>query len=261
MVGKLLYWPLCVVLLAICTSPGRAQMNYSKSVDLPPLRISYAELQTVLDKAASLMNTTNMSAPLWREDMELRKGGIRIRIPGHQLKREGARLPEVIDRFEYTAWSRDPAPVGRLNLSFSDFSRTLSIEGQSPDQVDAVFSALRDDLWNLSTSIGGAYVSLFRYLFGVFLAVGVLILTAVWAESRDSTFLTPALFCAVLLAALILLPIGDWLSGFAAVRGDASFVVRYGAEISFLALIVGLIALSISLVPLVRPTGGKNPTT
>ena len=261
MVGKLLYLPLCVVLLAICTSPGRAQIIYSKSVDLPPLRISYAELQTVLDKAASLMNTANMSAPLWREEMQLEKGVLRIRISGHQLEREGARLPEAIDQFEYIAWSRDSAPVGRLNLSFSNFSRTLSAEGQSPDQVDAIFSALRDDLWNFSTSIGGLYVSLFRFLFGLFLAVGVFLLTVVWAESRDSTFLTPALVGAVLLAALILLPIGDWLSGFAAVRGDASFVVRYGAEISFVALIVGLIALGISLVPLVRPTGGKNPTT
>jgi hypothetical protein len=36
-----------------------AEINYSKNVELPPLRISYAELQAVLDKAASLIIFTS----------------------------------------------------------------------------------------------------------------------------------------------------------------------------------------------------------
>lgn len=247
---------LCLV--ASWTCPALAEINYSKTVELPPLRISFAELQTVLDKGASLMRAANESIPLWREEMDLRKGELRVEMSGHRLDQERARIPQTLDRLEYTASTRDAAPVSRLNLSFADYSRTLSVQGQSPDQVDAVFSAMRDELSKLSTPIGGPGFKFLRFLSISILAWALLALGSSWAQTRRRFFLLPISLVVALLVALIVLPIGELFAGFAVVRGDASFMVRYGPEISFWGLVVGAVAIALSLIPLLGPTGAKT---
>jgi hypothetical protein len=153
-------WFGSTVLSIVFACPSFGEVTYSKSLEVPPLRISYSDLQAVLDKAASLMNTANGGLSP-REEMELRRGELQIRMSGHRLDQERARLPQTLDRFEYSAITREDAPVTRVNLSFSDFSRTVRVQGQSPDHVDAVVSVLRDDLIKLSTTsaVGHSSVS------------------------------------------------------------------------------------------------------
>jgi hypothetical protein len=241
-----------VALVATCGYPVLAETNYSKKVELPPLRISFSELQAVLDKGASLMSAANASMPVWREEIEVRKGGLRVKITGHVLEPEGAKVPNSIDSFDYTASTRDPAAVSGLALSFADYTRSLSVEGQSPEQVDAVFSALREDLSNLSTSIGGFMFRSFLGFPAIFILFVVLIfLGGAWVDTRRRILLLPVLICVALLLVLMLLPIGDVFAGFSAVHGDASFKVRYAAEISFWGFIVGAVMIPMSLIPLV----------
>jgi hypothetical protein len=252
----------CTVFLLVLIfrpPPALAAINYSKTVELPPLRISYAELQVVVDKAASLMNATNGSIPLSREEMDLRKKELRVQMSGHRMADAEATLPAALDRFEYTAWTKEEtAPVSRLNLSFSNYSRTLSVQGTSPDQVDAIFSALRDKLASLSTPFGGDWVGFVRGVAVMILAMGLLFLADLWRVTRRRIILGPALLMVALLLALILLPIGDLFAGFTVVKGDASFMVRYGAQISFWGLMVGVVALVSWLVHLVVPTGRRD---
>lgn len=204
------------------------------------------------------MGAANGSAPLRREELDLQRGELRVRMSGHRLEQDRARLPQTLDRFEYTASTRDAAPVSRISLSFWDFSRTLSVEGQSPDQVDAVFSVLRDDLWKLSTLIGGPIFGSLRFMAMFLLGLGLLFLGSSWLQTCRRTLLAPILFVVALLIALVFLPIDDLLSGFTVVRGDASFMVRYGAEMSFWGLIIGVIGLGLSLVPLLRQPGVRE---
>ena len=56
-----------LVLSSLYAFPACAQTNYSKTVELPALRISLTQLQDVLNKAFSLMSTATGSARLWRE--------------------------------------------------------------------------------------------------------------------------------------------------------------------------------------------------
>jgi hypothetical protein len=247
-----------LALLVICGFPALADTNYSKTTELPPLRVSFAELQSALDKGSSLMNAANSSASAWREELELRKGELRVKMSGHRLDPEGAKIPQSLDFFEYTALTRDPAPITRLALSFADYRRSLSVEGQSPEQVDAVFSALREDFSRLSTPVGGFTLRTFLGLPAIWLLVVVLGgLAAAWALTHRRILLLPVSICALLLTALLLLPLADLLAGFSAVRGDASFIVRYGPEISFWALVVGACAIPLSLLPLLSRTAPK----
>jgi hypothetical protein len=241
------------LLVGMCAFPAFAVTNYTKTIDLPPLRISIVQLQEIVSKGASLMKLADSSAPPFREDMEMSKAGFSVKITGNQLDADRAKIPDVIDAFEYSASTRDPAPVSQLHLSFRDFTRTLSVEGQSPDQVDAVFSALRDDLSMLSSPFGGAiFKALFRY-FGFVLSVTlVMVIIATWFVSRRLNLIAPisvaAIFVTLSWLLSWLLPFDEIFAGFSALRGDASFIVQYGPDIAFLDLVTGVFAILLTLI-------------
>lgn len=136
-------------------------------------------------------------------------------------------------------------------MSFHDYSRTLTVSGNSPDQVDAVFSTLRDDLQALSTPLGGSGLrSALGTVTVVVLANVLIVLGLMFFESRRKIVLLPMSVVFLLLALLFTLPLGDVLAGFIAVSGDASFTVRYGGQISFFGFILGVVGLPAALVPL-----------
>ncbi len=235
-------WAL-VLLLAINRYPALAETEYSRSAELPPLRISFDDLQAVLDKEASFMNSANDSAPLSREVIILRKGEFQIKGTGHQLVSNDTKVPKSIDSFEYTAYVAKPVPITWIMLNFRDYSRSLFVEGQSPEQVDALFSTLRDDLYKLSTPIGGPLIRFWRgpVIFGLIWLVARLIVYYAF-EKRHPRALPPIAICIVLLGVLLLLPINDLFAGFSAIQGDASFMVRYGPQITFWGVVAGLLA-------------------
>jgi hypothetical protein len=250
----MMFKPICIPILALfgmMASSAIAEINYSKSLELPALRISLSELQDVLNKGASLMGLADGGVPILREEMELRRGELSVKISGHQLNLAGARIPELIDRFRYTISTRDPSPISSLSFDFSDFSQTLSVEGQSPDQVDATFSALRDELWNMSSTVGGGFQTSFAMMIASFiLLLGSSLLAVECFQNRNKRLILPIGLAVLILIGLWALPLRQLTTGFSAVNGDASFGVRYGAEISLMSLIVGGVALIASFIPL-----------
>jgi membrane protein implicated in regulation of membrane protease activity len=64
-------------------------------------------------------------------------------------------------------------------------------------------------------------------------------------------------FVFLFLCALIFIP-KDFLAGFLALRGDASFMVRYGPQISFWGLLAGLVGLLITAVTSTVRSKPKN---
>jgi hypothetical protein len=209
-------------LLATSVFTAHAQTNYSKTIELPPLRISLAQLQSILDKGASLMQAANGSTPLYRDEIDLSSGETKITIPGHRLEPDRARIPEEIDGFEYTVSTRDPAPISRLQLRFDDYRRTLSVEGSSPDLVDASFAALRSELFALSNFFGGFVHRTFFYAILIALFVILLFVTlAVWERRHNNSIFIPiVLSLCIIIAVLILLPINDFLAGFLVTKGE-----------------------------------------
>jgi hypothetical protein len=225
------------------------EVNYSKKAELPPLRISFSDLQKILDKAASLMASANSKDgfQLRREDVSLYKGGQRVTISGHILNAERAKLPQTIDEFEYTASASEPAPLTRIEMWFYDFSRILRVEGSSPDQVDAVYSTLRDDLISVSSVIGGPVQRFFIVCILSALPICYIFFTLInWITSKIRPSLPPLAFSVICLIIILVLPVGEILAGFSAIQGDASFLVRYGPVASFLGFIISFVAIPIS---------------
>jgi hypothetical protein len=178
----------------------------------------------------------------------LGKADLQVTIPGHEFNPPKAKLPQTIDRFQYTISMYGPTPITTIRMDFADYSSTLLVEGASPDQVDAVFSTLRDDLIGISSVIGGPLARFFfQYVVGIILALTTLHCSyRWWRERRPHLLLTLFLSLLCLTAFFFVLPVRDLLAGFSGIQGDASFTVRYGPEISFWALIVGIITIPIS---------------
>lgn len=102
---------------------------------------------------------------------------------------------------------------------------------------------LKDELLSISTRFGGSTsVVAFRIVVAAILVIGMQLLGQWWEQTRQRIVLGPLFLAIALLVVIFWLPFRDWFAGFAVVRGDASFIVRYGAEISFLGLVIGVIA-------------------
>ena len=218
---------------------------YTKSASLPPIRITYAELQSVLDKSAPLMSSANSSfatRPV-KETLRLKHGEFQVEISGHQLQGSKAKLPKVTTELVYTAsaYSLDTVPIATVSLSFYDFDRKLTVEGRSAEQVDAMFASLKSDLLALSSSFGG---SLFRaysgFLIFFFCFMVTCIGAAYWLSTRRTNAVLPIVFALFSLGLLFTLPFEAFFTGFSVSEFDPSFLNRYGTEMFIFLWVIGI---------------------
>lgn len=245
-------------LLLICSMgilPCSALANepiYTKTASLPPLRITYAELQSLLDKSAALLIASPPveAASRMEETLSLSHGESQIEITGHQLPTSGAKLPEFVTELRYTgSWYPRNAAVSVITMSFSDLRRELTVQGTSPEQVEAVFAGLRNDLEGMSSLIGGGFtrlaLGLAAFLVCMIVAWSVAFL---WFDTRNSRLILPFLLSCFGIVLVLLLPFDSLLAGFSASELDASFIRRYAPEISLLGVLATLVGIPFSYV-------------
>lgn len=241
-----------VVFLVVLWSPVLADgPNYSRTTELPPMRITYEQLQSILDTSVALMASANASAEIgsFETQMKLEYDGAEVTIAGHQLRVANARLPDLATTFTYTATvsPRDEMPVSTISLSFRDYDRELTVEGRSPEQVGAIFESLKSDFVDYSSFFGGTS---FRNLAGsviFFLLVVPLIgLSGEVIFGRQLRLILPLLFCAVFLIVFLNVPFDQFLAGFSVSQDDPSFAKRYGAELTILSIVISLAVIPLS---------------
>ena len=242
---------LLILVLALAEGVALAQANYTKTVELPPLRVSFADLQAVLDKAEKLASSANLGAKARREEVVMKAGAVQVTIPGRVLSPPNAKVPDQLDSLTYTYTAVEPSSVTRMNVDFSDYRRTLTVEGPSPEQVDAIFSTMREDLVALSSPIGGSGIKIVLGLPAYWMLLVILGLSgSMWYSNRGSKSLAIVLSTATVFLLLMLLPINDLLAGFLAIRGEPSFMVRYGPQISFIGLLFAVVGIPITVIQL-----------
>jgi hypothetical protein len=238
------------VICALTTgaSSTGAEFQYSRTRELPPLKLSYEELSRLLEKAHNLLSTANAQADkreYLREKITLAAGSDKIEISGFALD-STTRLPKAAYSFSYSYYWSD-APLSSFQMDFGDYSRRITVSGTEGDQVEAICSALERDCLEHSVFIGG---SLFRALAGNFLLIGLIVsltLTAAYCiVERRWRALGMPLCSLIALVMLLTLPFEELLAGFAVYRGNASFLVRYGPQLSFLGVIVSIVGIPLS---------------
>jgi hypothetical protein len=242
------------ILSGVCLSLATTSLcgygaEVSHNRDLPPLKLAAADLDTILHKTHALIAAANGPATEQasaRESVKLGVRGHEIEIPHFSLASSVA-FPREVFKFSYTYYRPDK-PISSVRLDFGDYSRRVSVSGETADQVEAISNLLENDLLSHSTAIGGAK---FRRVAGVCLSVVFLLSFMVssvywWNTRRYSAW--GMLICSVLgLSLVLLVPWNRYLPGFVLYQSYSPFVlVRYAPQIFFLSLLAALAGIPLS---------------
>src|SRR6266478_2588292 len=139
------------VLISLCLSLAITSLfanseEFSKSRDLPPLKFSAADLDTILHKTQAPIAEANGSSTEQesaRESVKLGVRGHEIEIPHFSLASSVA-FPREVFRFSYT-YRRPDKPISSVTIDLSDYSRRVSVTGQTAEQVEAISKVLEKD--------------------------------------------------------------------------------------------------------------------
>jgi hypothetical protein len=149
------------VLLSVCVSLATTSLcnaaEFSQVRDLPALKLRATDLDAILLKAQSLIAVANGPSgeqASGRETVTVGVRGEEIEIP-HLSQASSFAFPKEVFRFRYTYHLSDK-PISSVTLDFSDYSRRVSVTGESAEQVQSMTNMLGENLRRYSTTIGGA---------------------------------------------------------------------------------------------------------
>ncbi len=180
------------VLISVCLSLTTLTLSarvgeFSKSRDLPPLKLAAADLDTILHRTQALIAAANGPA----SDEESARESVKLGVRGHEIEiphfsvASSVAFPRELFRFSYT-YRRPDKPISSVTIDLGDYSRRVSVTGQTAEQVEAISKVLEKDLFRFSTTIGGAT---FRRVAGVCLSVAFLtflgLSSAWWWHTRE----------------------------------------------------------------------------
>jgi hypothetical protein len=223
--------------------------EFSQNRDLPPLRLAATDLDTILDKTHARIAAANGPAAEQasaRESVKLGVRGHEIEIPHFSLASSVA-FPKELFRFCYT-YNRPDKPISAVTIDLGDYSRRVSVSGESAEQVEAISRLLEKDLRRYSTKVGGAT---FRRVVGVCLSVGLLaslgVSGAYWWRTRACNVLGMLICSAIALLLVIFVPWDRYLPGFVLYQSYSPFLlIKYAPQIFFLSLIAALLGIPLS---------------
>jgi hypothetical protein len=237
--------------------------QYTRTRELPALKISLTDMQFALEKAANLLSDTNRDGGkkpkdiFLRETLRLGTGPDEIEVAGHSFP-ANAYVPKAAYALSYS-YSWTDAPVSRLQLDLGDYTRRLSVSGTAVDQVEAISAALERDL-SQNSAIGGDMVrTVGGGLLFLILVMSLLMSGSFCFVERQWRLLGMPIFSLVGLVLLFTLPFRDIFAGFAVYQGETSWIVRFEPQMAFLAfpLTIASIALSF-LIPVWRDARKEN---
>jgi hypothetical protein len=241
-------------LISLCLSLATTSLSakseeFSEHRTLPPLKLSAADLDAVLHKTQAFIASANGSAgdqESARESVKLGVRGHEIEIPHFSLASSVA-FPRELFRFSY-AYHQPDKPISSVTIDLGDYSRRLSVTGESADQVKEISNLIEKGLLRHSTAIGGAT---FRRVAGVCLTVGLLtslgLSGAYSLRTRAHSALGMLICSAIGLLLVLLVPWHRYLPGFALYQSYSPFLLmRYAPQIFFFSLVAALLGIPLS---------------
>jgi hypothetical protein len=242
------------VLISLCLSLTAGSLSakseeFSQTRDLPPLKLSAADLDTILHDTQAIVAAANgpsAGQDFARESVKLGVRGHEIEIP-HFSGASSVAFPRELFRFSY-AYHQPDKPISSVTIDLGDYSRRVSVTGEAAEQVEAISNLVEMDLLRHSTAIGGAT---FRWVAGVCLTVGPLtslgLSGAYWLHTRAHSALGMLICSAIGLLLVLLVPWHRYLPGFALYQSYSPFLLmRYAPQIFFFSLVAALLGIPLS---------------
>jgi len=264
---KRITYNICIIFLflVIFTSSSFAVIEYTKEMEMRPIRLTYIELQKEIDKISNLIISANAAYATKtyreRENVTFLSGARKVDISGHQFFPTKIEIPSASYGFDYLFLITDERPITRVSITFNDYYRKISVSGNSPEQVDAIFSTPESGLGGYSTPIGGRFVRQMGLFFLGFLFTVIVIIGSIYCiQNKNMKMLGGPIFSLFGIILIATLPFEDILAGFAVYQGEASLLVRYGDQISFFGFLITLLGIPISYYLPSRFTSSQKST-
>lgn len=238
-----------VVLISLTCVQFAHSDVYKRETKLPPIRLTYEDVNQILKSFRSQLpssQVTHQSRDVWQRGEITGIGDVTVKKEGNFLFTKDDRLPIVSWRFWYS-YSNSKGLITEVAINLGDTDRTLSVEGISPDHVDATFVLLRDRLEKKATSVGG---QTFRFI--GFWSLYLMALAPIFIGIGSSRFslITRTTMVAVgvlIIICLLVLPFREWFPGFAIYADSASFIVRNSAELTFAGVLLSIFGTALGI--------------
>lgn len=239
---------------AISISNGFAKAIYSRSAEFSPIQMSYSELMSLINKTQSIIKSANSAYKLtWESSKVTVEDGDsnKLSLDGEITEESFINAPKkgLVIKYSY---QNSGGPISQFNINFSDYSRTIEVEGESQEQVDALFSLAVANINKLTIHFGGSKQ---RILIGAIISfVGWVLIIIILSNINRIYLFSKYLFYLFVLFGLFLIIFGfifPWiglLPGVAIYEGDASFMALYGGLLAISGIVITLLTCIITII-------------
>jgi len=220
--------------------------EFSQIRDLPALKLGATDLDAILLKTHSLIDTANGPDDSGREMVKFSVDGQEIEIP-HLSLASSVAFPNEVFGFSYM-YNQAGKPISSVTIDLGDSLRRVSVSGESADKVDALSKLLEKDFRRYATAAGGVK---FRRAAGICLSMlfltSLMIGSAYCWNKRNRSALGMPICSAVGLLLVLLAPWNRFLPGFVLYQNYSPFLlIRSAPEIAPLSLVATLVGIPLS---------------
>jgi hypothetical protein len=238
-------------LFICCEQKAKSANLYSRQTTFPPLKLSQEDLRALISNVEIYVAKANSeSVTTVVHQVEISDGEKTITYKGAAANLPLERLPEICYKLTYLYYAKslEDSPVSQIQMDFNDYSRTLTVQGSQPEQVDGLFLLIQDNILQHVSRFGGVG---FRLIFGMSIYLVLIGLGSFfyYLHNNGWYFLIGSICGAAVLIGGFLLPIQKILPGFALISGEVSWIRRYSAEIGFYGLIITLL---VAIIPFLK---------
>jgi hypothetical protein len=258
---KLLVVVLLLLLLefSICPAPNAAQ--YTREIDLPPVKISYEHLTNIIEKAEYLLEDSKQDNDMIIiQMMQCSFGSRKYSFNKISEFKNDKNLPPELTHVSYEFYRKE-ASISQLEIELRDSLRTLKVSGNNVSKVDALFSSLQSDFYESKVMFGGSDFRSFAWFFGINpISISLFIFSLYkFKPGKLRLGFVGMGISLIIYTSSLYFPYDKFFPGFAAYKDSVSIFDRYAGEISFTSLVVGVVGLiSAFYFPQKKSNGTKS---
>ncbi len=231
----------CVLVIACAwVKPGHPQ-EVSRSVELLPVRMTYADLARLVGKIHEFMKVANSTSDHENvfERMDLQGTLAALSLDRNFSASAFEYAPPVAYSLYYNYESPN-AVISQITIFMQYWDRRVTIKGRSPDQVLALMAIITESLGENET-----------YMSGMFFRISVLLLAAICMTTillyrfRSTNFEGLIIYGGMFFwwILFLVLPLAKWAPGTAILAKDVPFMQAHSPFFTFIGALAGVLGL------------------
>ena len=239
------YFILFLVIFTSIIFPQASQ--YSFSSNLSPIKISYNDFASILNKASNFINGVNDSS-IYKPTSELT-----IYYSNNSLTYKNLEKPDLfIDAPKvaykaYFSFSSYENKISNISINFDDFSRQIKVEGQSYENCKALISMLENEFQSYTLTFGGSSFRLWGGLILFFLAFVIMWFPQIIKSQKLYIYIFSLVIGILLIISIYILPWDNWLPGFTIYFMYKNFLEEYSGILSVIGILLTILSVIISI--------------